>query len=144
MTINQKKKMEMLEKFRDSLFIQIERAKKSIGNISFKNSGNCTFEDFRDSQFNDEKKITKKNENIRKYKRFKSSKYNNYIPNRHVKDLDNNNHNIINNRKNKSKNNSKKNNVIKKNDFEDILDVDEKKKQLIDLIKHMKDLERRI
>ena len=127
-----KKKMEMLEKFRDSLFIQIERAKKSIGNISFKNSGNCTFEDFRDSQFNDEKKITKKNENIRKYKRFKSSKYNNYIPNRHIKDLDNDNHNhnIINNRKNKSKNNSKKNNVIKKNDFEDILDGDEKKEAI--------------
>ena len=120
------KKMEMLEKFRDSLFIQIERAKKSIENISFKNSGNCTFEDFRDIQFKDEKNNPKKTEKIRKNKSHKSSKNSNYMCNNHIRDLNDDKLNIIKNKNNIPKKSSKNKNVILEKDFEDILDGDEK------------------
>ena len=41
-----------LENFRVSLNVQLEKARKSIENMSFKNTECCTFEDFRDSQLN--------------------------------------------------------------------------------------------
>ena len=57
------KQLAILAKFRYSLNVQLEKAKKSIGNINFQSSKNCTFEDIRDSQLLNEKKDI--------YKRFK-------------------------------------------------------------------------
>jgi hypothetical protein len=56
-----------IQKFNDTIQSQFEKAKKSIENISFKNSESCTFEDFRDGQFkntntNKDKNINKENE----------------------------------------------------------------------------------
>ena len=67
------KQLAILAKFRYSLNAQLEKAKKSIENISFKNSENFTFEDIRDSQL-----LKDKNNDYRFYKKYKSSKYNNY------------------------------------------------------------------
>ena len=107
------KNLFLLEKFKDSLNDQLEKAKKSIENISFKNTENCTFEDFRDGQFNNEHK----GDHILRYKKHKSSKYNNYMFN-NFKLNDNPNKN--NNKKIKKSVSNK--NIIIENDLEDILD----------------------
>jgi len=106
------KQLEIIAKFRYSLNAQLEKAKKSIENISFKSSQNCTFEDIRDSQLLHEKK-----ENYKRYKKFKSSKYNHYFT-----------FNNLNNEESKGKdsNENKKTystkNIIVENEFEDIFD----------------------
>ena len=106
------KQIAILAKFRYSLNSQLEKAKKSIENINFKNSPNCTFEDIRDNQILYEQK-----ENYKRYKKYKSSKYNNYYK------FDN-----INMEESKSKNSNEekksmsKKNIIVENEFEDIVD----------------------
>ena len=114
------KQLVFLERFRDSLNIQLEKAKKSIENISFKSTTNCTFEDFRDGQFNNENKKENKNEeNIRRYKKHKSSKYNNYMFNNLGLGDNNNTTKKLENKIKKSISNK---NIILENDLEDIVD----------------------
>ena len=106
------KQLEILAKFRFSFNAQLEKAKKSIENLSFKNSKNCTFEDIRDSQI-----LNEKNENFKRYKKYKSSKYNNYY-----------NFNNFKTEESKSKNNYEikkglsDKNIIYENNFEDFVD----------------------
>lgn len=121
-------KLVLLEKFKDSLNDQLEKAKKSIENISFKSTENCTFEDFRDGQFNYEKK---NNDNIRRYKRHKSSKYNNYMFN----NLGLGDNVIINNNKinkDKVKKSISNKNVIVENDLEDLFEEGEEEIAALD------------
>ena len=120
------KQLLFLERFKDSLNSQLEKAKKSIENMSFTNTGNCTFEDFRDGQFNDNK------DNdiiIKRYKRHKSSKYNNYMFNNlGLGDISNKSNNIVNEekiKKTKIKKSVSNKNVIMENELEDIIDNDE-------------------
>jgi hypothetical protein len=131
------KQLAILAKFRYSLNVQLEKAKKSIENMSFKNSEHCTFEDFRDNQMNDNSKGNKKSpfkikkfENVKesdkKIKKHKSSKYNNLFF-----------HNVTIDPKNKEMSNSSKKSVSNKNvneivenDFEDIIEDDEQKAAL--------------
>ena len=114
------KQLVFLERFRDSLNVQLEKAKKSIENISFKTTTNCTFEDFRDGQFNNENKNENKNEeNIRRYKKHKSSKYNNYMFNNLGLGDNNNTSKKLENKIKKSVSNK---NIIFENDLEDIVD----------------------
>jgi len=132
------KQLEILEKFNDSLQTQLEKAKKSIENISFKNSENCTFEDFRDSQMNANNKINKKSpfkikkfENLKensdkKIKKYQSSKYNNLIFNNVTIDTKN----IEMSNSSKKSVSNKNVNVIVENDFEDIIEDDEQKAAL--------------
>ena len=117
------KQMFLLEKFKDSLTVQLEKAKKSIENISFKNTGHCTFEDFRDGQFNNDNSNENKNdENLKRYKRHKSSKYNNYMFNNiGLGESINNNKNG----KNKIKKSVSNKNIIVENDLEDLVDGEE-------------------
>ena len=86
--LSSSKQIKLLQKFNDSLQSQFEKAKKSIENISFKNTESCTFEDFRDGQFTNQntsnKKKEKENEEKkydekikRMYKKHQSSKFNN-------------------------------------------------------------------
>jgi serine/threonine protein kinase len=88
--LSSSKQIKLLQKFNDSLQSQFEKAKKSIENINFKNSESCTFEDFRDSQFNSMNNNSIKNEEDKKleekkydeiikrmYKKHQSSKFNN-------------------------------------------------------------------
>ena len=142
------KQIELLEKFNDSLQTQLEKAKKSIENISFKNTEHCTFEDFRDSQFSSAKKrqikikgIEKIDENVdisnrhehhhnhhkndesKKYKRHISSKFNNLMYKKQEV-IDNKN------RSNSSQKNKSNKNIIIENDFEDIIDGEEQKAAL--------------
>ena len=84
--LSSSKQIKLLQKFNDSLQSQFEKAKKSIEKINFKNTESCTFEDFRDSQFNNNKKEKKKNEEQkneekikRMYKKHQSSKFNNAL-----------------------------------------------------------------
>jgi serine/threonine protein kinase len=118
------KQFELLEKFRDSLNIQLEKAKKSIENISFKNTENCTFEDFRDGQFNSDKQ--EENNNVahnKKYRKHESSKYNNYMFNGLCLDSSEiKNSNINNNNCNSNKKSGNNKNVILENEFEDIVE----------------------
>ena len=115
------KQLLFLERFKDSLNVQLEKAKKSIENISFKSTTNCTFEDFRDGQFNNENKKENKNEeNIRRYKKHKSSKYNNYMFNN--LGLSDNINNICKKLENKIKKSVSNKNIILENDLEDIVD----------------------
>ena len=121
-------KLVLLEKFKDSLNNQLEKAKKSIENISFKNTESCTFEDFRDGQFNYEKK---NDNNIKRYKRHKSSKYNNYMFN----NLGLGDNVIINNNKNnkdKVKKSISNKNVIVENDLEDMFEEGEEEIAALD------------
>ena len=114
------KQLVFLERFKDSLNFQLEKAKKSIENISFKSTTNCTFEDFRDGQFNNENKNENKNEeNIRRYKKHKSSKYNNYMFNNLGLGDNNNTSKKLENKIKKSVSNK---NIIFENDLEDIVD----------------------
>ena len=115
------KQLVFLERFKDSLNVQLEKAKKSIENISFKSTTNCTFEDFRDGQFNNENKKENKNEeNIRRYKKHKSSKYNNYMFNN--LGLGDNINNICKKLENKIKKSVSNKNIILENDLEYIVD----------------------
>ena len=123
------KQLVLLEKFKDSLNVQLEKAKKSIENISFKNTENCTFEDFRDGQFNNEKKSDKNNDNIRRYKRHKSSKYNNYMFN-NLGLGENINNNKIN--KNKIKKSVSNKHIIIENDLEDMFEEGEEEIAALD------------
>ena len=106
------KQLEIIAKFRYSLNAQLEKAKKSIENISFQNSQNCTFEDIRDSQLIQEKK-----ENYKRFKKFKSSKLNHHYTFNNLN---------IEERKGKNSNEDKKTystkNIIVENEFEDIID----------------------
>ena len=119
------KQLLILERFKESLNSQLEKAKKSIENMNFTNTGNCTFEDFRDGQF----KENKDNDIIKRYKRHKSSKYNNYMFNNlGLGENVHKNNNIINEEK-KAKNKIKKSisnkNIIMENDLEDLIENDE-------------------
>ena len=107
------KNLFLLEKFKDSLNNQLERAKKSIENISFKNTENCTFEDFRDGQFNNEHK----GDHILRYKKHKSSKYNNNMFQNYKL-----NDNVNKNNNKKIKKSFSNKNIIIENDLEDIID----------------------
>ena len=119
------KQLLILERFKDSLNSELEKAKKSIENMNFINTGNCTFEDFRDGQFKD----NKDNDIIKRYKRHKSSKYNNYMFNKFGLGDNVHNNNIIINEEKKAKNKIKKSisnkNIIMENDLEDLIDNDE-------------------
>ena len=126
-SLKSNKQLDFLEKFKDSLNVQLEKAKKSIENISFKSTTNCTFEDFRDGQFNQEK-TNESNNDIhhhhinKKYKKHKSSKYNNYMFNNLVLTDNNNNNNNKSNLDNKVKKSVSNKNIIIENDLEDIID----------------------
>ena len=136
--LSSSKQLEILEKFNDSLQSQLEKAKKSIENISFKNSEHCTFEDFRDNQMNDNNKANKKSpfkikkfenvkENIdKKIKKHRSSKFNNLIFNNVTIDPKN----IEMSNSSKKSVSNKNVNVIIENDFEDIIEDDEQKAAL--------------
>ena len=119
------KQLLILERFKDSLNSQLEKAKKSIENMNFTNTGNCTFEDFRDGQF----KENKDNDIIKRYKRHKSSKYNNYMFNNlGLGENVHKNNNIINEEKKAKKKNKKSisnKNIIMENDLEDLIENDE-------------------
>ena len=141
------KQIELLEKFNDSLQNQLEKAKKSIENISFKNTEHCTFEDIRDNQFYSAKKrqikikgIEKIDENIdisnryehhnhhknekqKKCKRHISSKFNNLMFQKQEV-VDNKN------RSNSSQKNKSNKTIIVENEFEDIIDGEEQKAAL--------------
>jgi serine/threonine protein kinase len=106
------KQLAILAKFRYSLNIQLEKAKKSIGNINFQSSKNCTFEDIRDSQLLNEKKDIYK-----RFKKFKSSKYTNYYLINNFNTEECKNKNSID-----EKNETDNKNIIFENDFEDIVD----------------------
>ena len=137
--LSSNKQLDFLEKFNDSLQNQLEKAKKSIENMSFKNSEHCTFEDFRDSQMNDNNNKGKKKspfkikkfENIKeiseqKIKKHKSSKFNNLIFNNVTIDPKN----IEMSNSSKKSVSNKDVNVIIENDFEDIIEDDEQKAAL--------------
>ena len=106
------KQLAILAKFRYSLNVQLEKAKKSIGNINFQSSKNCTFEDIRDSQLLNEKKDIYK-----RFKKFKSSKYTNYYRINNFNTEECKNKNSID-----EKNETDNKNIIFENDFEDIVD----------------------
>ena len=106
------KKLVLLEKFRYSLNVQLEKAKKSIENISFKNTQNFTFEDIRDSQIQNES-----NDYFKRYKKYKSSKYNNYYNFNNLK----NEENKIKNSNEEKKSMSNKN-IIFENNYEDFVE----------------------
>ena len=132
----------MVEKFSNSLQTQLEKAKKTIENMSFKNSKHCTFEDFRDSQFSSARKNTPKiygfeqlKENIdinhpKKIKKQISSKVNNIFSTKinfnevAITDFDTKNRSNS-SKKSKQSNNSK--GIIIENDFEDIVEGEEQK-----------------
>jgi len=119
------KQIKLLEKFNDSIQTELEKAKKSIENISFKKTEHCTFEDFRDSQFKTAKKNVEENNQIqKKFKRHISSKFNNLLYKKNNPVLE------IKNRSNSSKKTSNNKNIIIENDFEDIIDGEEQKAAL--------------
>ena len=109
------KQLAILAKFRYSLNAQLEKAKKSIENISFKNSENFTFEDIRDSQL-----LKNKNNDYRFYKKYKSSKYNNYYNFNNFKTEESK----VKEYKEDKKSISSKN-IIEENIFEDLVDGSE-------------------
>ena len=115
------KQLALLAKFRYSLNIQLEKAKKSIENISFKSNQNFTFEDIRDNQFQKDMERQKKE---KRYKIYKSSKNNVY----------NFDYLKFEESKTKYENNDKKSvsnkNIIFENDYEDIINGEEEKAAL--------------
>ena len=132
------KQIKLLQKFNDSLQSQFEKAKKSIENINFKNTESCTFEDFRDGQFN-----INNNTNIKKEKESEEKKYDEKIKKMYKKHLSskfNNalNFNCVNNFKDEEKeikdklsSESKKcqsnKNIIFENELEESLEDEEQK-----------------
>ena len=115
------KQLALLAKFRYSLNIQLEKAKKSIENISFKSNQNFTFEDIRDNQFQKDMERQKKEKRYKKYKSSKNNVYNfDYLK--------------LEVSKTKYENNDKKSvsnkNIIFENDYEDIINGEEEKAAL--------------
>ena len=115
------KQLALLAKFRYSLNIQLEKAKKSIENISFKSNQNFTFEDIRDNQFQKDMERQKKEKRYKKYKSSKNNVYNfDYLK--------------FEESKTKYENNDKKSvsnkNIIFENDYEDIINGEEEKAAL--------------
>ena len=115
------KHLALLAKFRYSLNIQLEKAKKSIENISFKSNQNFTFEDIRDNQFQKDMERQKKEKRYKKYKSSKNNVYNfDYLK--------------FEESKTKYENNDKKSvsnkNIIFENDYEDIINGEEEKAAL--------------
>ena len=115
------KQLALLAKFRHSLNIQLEKAKKSIENISFKSNQNFTFEDIRDNQFQKDMERQKKEKRYKKYKSSKNNVYNfDYLK--------------FEESKTKYENNDKKSvsnkNIIFENDYEDIINGEEEKAAL--------------
>ena len=132
--LSSNKQLEILEKFNNSLQTQLEQAKKTIENMNFKNTEQCTFEDIRDDHLNSARKNTlkknkcepnvgdKKNNHFKDYKKHISSKISNYS-------FLGKNDNVEVDNKNRSNSAKKKvcdKNVIIENDFEDSLDAEEK------------------
>ena len=140
--LSSSKQIKLLQKFNDSLQSQFEKAKKSIENISFKNTESCTFEDFRDGQFtnqntsnrkkekeNEEKKY---DEQIKKmYKKHQSSKLNNAFNFNNInnfndedtKDKENNNIKLS----TESKKCQSNKNIIFENELEESLEDEEQR-----------------
>ncbi len=115
------KHLALLAKFRYSLNIQLEKAKKSFENISFKSNQNFTFEDIRDNQFQKDMERQKKEKRYKKYKSSKNNVYNfDYLK--------------FEESKTKYENNDKKSvsnkNIIFENDYEDIINGEEEKAAL--------------
>ena len=106
------KQLKILAKFRYSFNAQLEKAKKSIENLNFKNSKNVTFEDIRDSQL-----LSEKNENFKRYKKYKSSKYNNYYDFNNLKTEESKSKNLY-----EIKNSLSDKNIIYENNLEDFVD----------------------
>ena len=153
------KQIKLLQKFNDTIQSQFEKAKKSIENISFKNSESCTFEDFRDGQFkntntnkdkNINNNINKENEEkiydekIKKmYKKHLSSKFSNAFTfaninnNNNIKDINNeedkkdNAYFIQSKMSSESKKSQSNKNVIFENELEESIE-DEEQKAAID------------
>ena len=137
--LSSSKQLAFLEKFNDSLQTQLEKAKKSIENMSFKNTEHCTFEDFRDSQFNSDKKRPLKIKGFEKKDENSSPNYNQNQKNKiksHISSKFNHSFfkkdDIIDNknRSNSSKKEKINRNIIIENDFEDIIEGDEQKAAL--------------
>ena len=130
--LSSSKQIEILAKFNNSIQNQLEMAKKSIENFSFKNSEHCTFEDFRDGKLNEnnDKKeeddivIKKTNKN---YKHYKSSKVNHYFDNNNkMKTIDE----ISNNKSSSSKKNNSITEKNEENEFGAIIEGEEQKAAL--------------
>ena len=132
------KQLEILEKFNNSLQTQLEKAKKTIENMSFKSSKHCTFEDFRDSQLSSARKNNPKTHAFEQFKenidanhpitikKQSSSKENNFFYTKNndeviVSDFDSKN------RSNSSKKSNVSKGIIIENDFEDIVEGEEQK-----------------
>ena len=144
--LSSSKQLKLLEKFNNSLMTQLEKAKKSIENMSFKNSESCTFEDFRDSQLykNDtnenEKNNDKENEEIKYdekikklYKKHKSSKFNNAFNFNFINNNDKDKEEIKDNQglmSNCSKKSQSNKNIIVENELEDFFEDEEQKAAL--------------
>ena len=140
--LSSSKQIKLLQKFNDSLQSQFEKAKKSIENISFKNTESCTFEDFRDGQFTNQntsnRKKEKENEEKkydeqikRMYKKHQSSKFNNAFNFNNInnfndedtKDKENNNIKLS----TESKKCQSNKNIIFENELEESLEDEEQR-----------------
>ena len=131
------KQIKLLQKFNDSLQSQFEKAKKSIENISFKNTESCTFEDFRDGQFNiNNNNIKKEKENEEKkydekikkmYKKHLSSKFNNALNFNCVNNFKDEEKEIKDKLSSESKKCQSNKNIIFENELEESLEDEEQK-----------------
>jgi len=143
--LSSSKQIKLLEKFNDSLLTQLEKAKKSIENMSFKNTESCTFEDFRDSELinnkndkddrdeHDKKESEEKkyDEKIKKlYKKNKSSKFINIFNFNNInkdKEEKKDSNEFMSSESKKSQSNK---NIIVENELEDFFEDDEHKAAL--------------
>ena len=132
------KQIKLLQKFNDSLQSQFEKAKKSIENINFKNTESCTFEDFRDGQFNinnitnikkeKENEEKKYDEKIKKmYKKHLSSKFNNALNFNCVNNFKDEEKEIKDKLSSESKKCQSNKNIIFENELEESLEDEEQK-----------------
>ena len=132
------KQIKLLQKFNDSLQSQFEKAKKSIENINFKNTESCTFEDFRDGQFNinNNSNIKKEKENEEKkydekikkmYKKHLSSKFNNALNFNCVNNFKDEEKEIKDKLSSESKKCQSNKNIIFENELEESLEDEEQK-----------------
>ena len=132
------KQIKLLQKFNDSLQSQFEKAKKSIENINFKNTESCTFEDFRDGQFNinNNTNIKKEKENEEKkydekikkmYKKHLSSKFNNALNFNCVNNFKDEEKEIKDKLSSESKKCQSNKNIIFENELEESLEDEEQK-----------------
>ena len=145
--LSSSKQIKLLQKFNDSLQSQFEKAKKSIENINFKNTESCTFEDFRDGQFNNMNNNNIKNEEDKKleeekkydeiikrmYKKHQSSKFNNAFCFNKINDikeednLDKDTLGINAKLSTESKKSQSNKNIIFENEFEESIEDEEQK-----------------